>query len=489
MPDNQSNQKIKRVLLQPANCAVDLSNGSERGEYVNQDYILNKLGRPHRAVNIMYCYYPNDVGWPVRASVVHAHDDVTGAWDYPYDDYFTFSPVTDDTPFEQMRDIRRHGQDVILTLTVDPYVSDAHLIDVAKRLRGYGRMQIRINHEATGNWFQFNRRCTYQQVADFFVRFHKIIKEHAPNAETILCIGGIEDPNGTEIVKEAEFSEAVKVTDIWSVDKYLALHYGWPNDIAEHGGHTHYNDSVKAIYDMTKMSYKRFREINGGAGKPMVMSELNADGDVVGSYDQCRMVREFADYIRNDIEQGWFSGFTLYQFRDRGRLGLEIEDPNNKDVGLEQPLLKEYRSIIHDPYFSPKIIDAGEDLFPVTLRWGGSEDAEGIAVPLNFEKQPEFCEVTFEEADADLNLMLEINGRWFYKSPGCKTVDLMYAFFEKPLTAPAELNLHIFAPPASGQNTNNGNPDWATNTYTAVNRLPQVRLRFEPAESKPTRFK
>ncbi len=31
-----------------AKCAVDLGDGSERGEYVNQDYILQVLGRPHR---------------------------------------------------------------------------------------------------------------------------------------------------------------------------------------------------------------------------------------------------------------------------------------------------------------------------------------------------------------------------------------------------------------------------------------------------------
>ena len=49
--------EIKKIHMGPAKCAVDLGDGSERGEYVNQDYILNKLGRPHRAVSLMYCYY------------------------------------------------------------------------------------------------------------------------------------------------------------------------------------------------------------------------------------------------------------------------------------------------------------------------------------------------------------------------------------------------------------------------------------------------
>lgn len=49
--------KVKALHMGPAECAVDLGDGSERGEYVDQDYILQKLGRPHRAVNLMYCYY------------------------------------------------------------------------------------------------------------------------------------------------------------------------------------------------------------------------------------------------------------------------------------------------------------------------------------------------------------------------------------------------------------------------------------------------
>ena len=52
--------KIKKVKLTPAACGLDLGDGSERAEYVNQDYILNTLGRPHRNIGIMYTYYPKD---------------------------------------------------------------------------------------------------------------------------------------------------------------------------------------------------------------------------------------------------------------------------------------------------------------------------------------------------------------------------------------------------------------------------------------------
>ena len=36
--------KISKTQLTPAKCALDLGDGSERGLYVNQDYIFVKFG-------------------------------------------------------------------------------------------------------------------------------------------------------------------------------------------------------------------------------------------------------------------------------------------------------------------------------------------------------------------------------------------------------------------------------------------------------------
>ena len=36
-------------------------------------------------------------------------------------------------------------------------------------------MQLRINHEATGNWFAYKARATYQQVADFYIHAREVI--------------------------------------------------------------------------------------------------------------------------------------------------------------------------------------------------------------------------------------------------------------------------------------------------------------------------
>jgi len=475
--------KIYRIALKPAKCAVDLSCGSERGEYVNQDYILNKLGRPHRAINLMYCYYPLDDGWPSRASVVHASDDIGFAWDYPYDDYFPYTGGigcgTEGEPFCFMREIRARGQDVILTLTIDPHVTDEHLYKIVSELSTFGRLMFRINHEATGTWFSFNKRCTYQEVADFYVRFHNIIKKEAPHIKTILCAGGVEDKESDKIEMEDEFANAVRVTDMWSVDKYLALHYGWPFDVAEKGGETHLRYRTDDVYNFAKRSYKRYIELCGGAVKPMVLSELNADGDVTGAFEQADELKAFTALLKNDPEK-WLSAFTFYQFRDRGRLGLEIEDVNNNSVGIEQPVMSVYKKIIHEPFFSP-VIETGEELaLPATLRWGGSEDSTGLSIALHFEKNPVFCEINFNPKD-ELNLIMKLNGRWFYKSPKAKTIDLMSAFYEKPLTGPADLNLNIFAPPASGENDPScGMDDWRINYYTQIDRLPDIRVRFEP---------
>ncbi|MBQ8826145.1 MAG: hypothetical protein IJ007_03510 [Oscillospiraceae bacterium] len=478
-------ENIYKLHMGAAKCAVDLGDGSERGEYVDQDYILNKMGRPHRAISLMYCYYPLDKEFPGRISEVMKDAEISFQWDYPYDDYFTYKGgLEGDTkgePFTCMRDVRRHGQDVNLTLTVDPHVSDEQLIAIAKDLRTFGRMFLRINHEATGNWFSFNKRCTYQEVADFFVRFTNIIHEYAPNVKTVVCIGGIEHPeNGEEMEKEKEFAQCIPAADIWSVDKYMALHWGWPYDVAETGGTSHSRSTVERTYELTKLSYERYKYLNGGEGKPMTMAEFNADGDVTGPYDQAEMVKGFCDKLVEE-KADWFSGFTMYQFRDRGRLGLEIQDPNNVNVGIEQPVLKTYKDIIHSEWFYPEMTAGEEISFPVTLRWGGSEDSDGLAIPLHFEKNPHFCEIVFDEED-DGNYMFELNGKWFYKSPEARTIDMMGAFFEKPLDGECDMTLKLFAPPASGENDPSQGDDWDMNYYYTMNKLPKIRILFGPVE-------
>ncbi len=476
--------ELHSIKLKPAACAVDLGDGSERGEYVQQDYILQKLGRPHRAVGLMYCYYPLDEGWPKRASEAFPSADKKDAWGYPYDDYFPYegglNGNPEGEPFRSMRDIRRHGQDVNLTLTIDCGVSDEHLVAIARDLRPYGRLNLRINHEATGTWFAFNKRYSYQEVADFFVRFHHIIKAEAPNINTVLCIGGVPDDakdEHAEIKCAAEFAEALRTADVWSVDRYLALHWGWPNDFAEPGAGNHLWYSVQQAHELNTWSFDRFAQINGGIRKPCVVSEFNADGNVTGAQGQAESVRSFYDAIRNGEYDG-YSAITMYQFRDRGRLGLEQEDANHPGVGIEQPLLKTYRDLISDPFFQPRIQQVEEAALPVRLRWGGAEDADGVALTVALEGTPVFCELYFAES---LNLMVEVNGLWFYKAPAADMIDLMPALWSRPFDR-NKLIVNIFAPPASGMNEPAAGKGDGRNWYTVLAKLPECRIRYQPVK-------
>ena len=166
-------ESLKRITLNPAKCGLDLGDGSERAEYVNQDYILNVLGRPHRNIGIMYTYYPKDKEWPQRISEACKDMEIHFQWDYPYDDYFPYlggiGGSMDGEPFTFMRDIRKHGQDVALTLTIDCSLEDEYLRQIAKELITFGRMRLRINHECTGDWFTHNQRFSYQDIGDLCI--------------------------------------------------------------------------------------------------------------------------------------------------------------------------------------------------------------------------------------------------------------------------------------------------------------------------------
>lgn len=462
--------KYYKIHLGKAKCGLDLGDGSERAEYVCQDYILNKLGRPHRCINIMYTFYPKDKQWPKRISEACKDMKINYQWDYPYDDYFPYGE--NGQPFEQMRDIRRHGQDVLLTLTIDCSLEDSYLRKIAQQLKPFGRMRIRINHECAGDWFTHNRRFSYEEVGEFFVRFHNILKEEAPNISTIFCAGFLKD-DGSEIEHQSAFLNAYKSADIWSADCYLALHFGWPYDIAEKNSGRFNHSSVEYYYNRFKNTSERLTKLCGK--KPMTTAEFNTDGDVTGSFNQGESILRFANKFR-DNNATWFDGISMYQFRDRGRLGLELEDPNNKSVGIEQPVLEDYKKILYDSYFMPEIKTEEEINFPIKLRWGSSEDADGFEIPLVFEKTPEFCEITIEEK---LSLMIEINGKWFYKSPEVKTIDLLPAFYKNKFTEQKEISVKIFATPLNGENFDNGNDDWNFNYYAEMKNPPSFRIRYE----------
>ena len=479
--------KVSRIRRTPAACALDLGDGSERGEYVCQDYIINKLGMPHRNVGLMYTYYPLDKEWPMRSSEAYPDKEVHYQWDYPYDDYFTYGGGIDGdkdaTVFQEMRDIRRHGQDVTLTLTVDCKVGNEYLIAVAKDLATYGRMRLRINHECAGTWFTHNQRYSYKEIADFFCRFHRIVKEYAPNVDTVFCSGFI-DNDGEKMEHEDDFLEAFRTADVWSGDRYLALHPGWPFDICDKGDPSYVAYSSADYISVVEKTLERLKEINGGIRKPFSATEFNTDGDVTGPYGQGEGMLNFAKYLMEHGMEG-YSNLAYYQFRDRGRLGLEMEDPNCPGVGIPQPIMDDYKWMMKQDFFKPgieKLEELTETSQDIAMRWGGAEDAEGVEISLRLDAAPVFFDVEFPK---EANLMFSVNGRWFYKSPGVSVIDCMPAFFEKDASSVVpgeEISMTIFAPPADGENPVTDDEDWNVNYRTVLDFLPKFRIRYNPCE-------
>ena len=474
---------LKLIKTTPAKCSLDLGDGSERAFYVNQDYIFQKLHKAHRGVSLMYTYYPNDKTWPVRASV--ANKNAKSAWDYPYEDYFPYrggrEHKLDDEPFNFMKEIRMHGQEVVLTLTIDPFLKEEDIIIIAKDLRNYGRLLLRINHECTGDWFCYTKRASYEQIASFFVMCCDVFHEYAPNIKLILCAGMYLKETG-KLEMEDIFLEAHKKADIWSGDQYLSLHWGWPHDVATKETSNYACYDVDEIYEKAKNTYLRLCKITG-QNKPMVLSELNGDADVTGAFEQSYMMKHFMTRVQKE-KHPWLSAFTLYQFRDDGRLGLEVTDPNNSEIGIEQPILGMYIEEMHKPCFCTGYQTLSEAQLPVKLRWGAHDDAEAVEMEIKLKKQPVFFELNFPKEIVPLAMIIEFDTWSFYKAPGVSFIDLMPYFFKNKIKRGAVKKLRFFCPPQDGLNhpvsDTDKNEDLLYNCYTTLTALPSIRLEYEP---------
>jgi hypothetical protein len=460
-----------RVTLSPAACSLDLGDGSERGEYVNQDYILTTLGRPHRSISLMYCYYPLTKGWPKRASLAHKRRGKIGSWDYPYDDYFPFpggpKGDTEAEAFQQMRDIRRHGQDVALTLTMDCAVPNDHIRILARQLKPYGRLRLRLNHECDGFWFTYSRNYTYQQVADFFVRFSRVLKKEAPLVRLITCWGHVEDFKTGRLTHEMELLPTLKAADLWSADQYFTLHYRWPLIACEPQdlNKTHKIEGVPEVWRQLNGIHKRFVELTG-EDKGLEIGEINADGNVGGEAYQTRLSETFYRRVLRE-KRRFLKGITYYQFRDRGRLGLEREDPNNPSNGQPTPFLPIYKELLQEPYFQPR-----ESWTPwkgpLRMEWRESEDSDGLGWKLSLKKRPIFLELLFEKKD---NLLIKGGMNWFYKKPGVEWIDMTQAAVDWGVTKP--FPIVVLAPPADGMN-----PGGSSQVTTKLPKAPRIRLLY-----------
>lgn len=456
-----------KARLLPAKFGADISNGSERALYVPMKHVFNVLQRPHRAVNLMFTYYPFDHGWPKRSSQIMKWKDGMGQWDLPFDDYDVYlggpGGSVDAEAFRQFRDVRRFGQDIHFTLTIDLKVPSKTLRHIARDLRPYGRVFFRINHECNGDWFQHNRRNSYKQVSNFFVKFHHIIKEETPLAQTVLCVNGFDEEERMHL-GEKDLAGAVCTADILAVDRYLSLHYRWPN--AFRGDPLAYYDlKLENWWKTMLLNYRQLCEVRGDDSFPFSLPELNADSDVNGYAGQARKISEMYKMISQKGKE-WISSVTMYQFRDRGGLGLELEDQRTHEFLKRLPACNAYKKAVTEPCYMPSIKKGGvidETRFPITLKWYNSEDAEGLSIRGIRPKGSNRLSIVLEKG----NYLIECNGKWFHTEGG--SLDL-----KKTVLQGEAYSINIFAPPKDGVNSIAPDGSYLPYYQTAIYEIPRI---------------
>ncbi|NLG16407.1 MAG: hypothetical protein GX556_03635 [Fibrobacter sp.] len=456
-----------RISLSPARCGADISNGSERASYVPMKYVFKVLRRPHRAVNLMFTYYPFDKGWPKRASELIKWKEGMGQWDLPYDDYSVFlggpGGSQDAEAFMQFRDVRRYGQDVHFTLTIDPAVPVKTMRVIARDLRPYGRVFFRINHECNGNWFQHNKRFSFKHVSNFFCRFHNILKEEAPLVRTVFCVNGWDSVEQMHLGPD-ELGGAIKVADILALDLYISLHFRWPNKFRSDP--TVYNNaSVKEWWKKIQFNYREICKARGTDKFPFTLPEINADSDVNGFYGQASRIRDVYGLIREE-QPDWLHALTMYQFRDRGGLGLELEDHKTHQFIKRLPSCAAYRKAVSDPFYNPGItqkISLFPEKSPLKLRWYSSEKADGIRISGKRPARSVHSILNLENG----NYIVDVNGNWIHSAGGA--VDL-----RNHIQPDSPFTINIFAPPAEGINSIGPDGTYLPYFETILEKMPQM---------------
>ena len=351
---------VREIHFEFPACAVGITDGSERGEYVPQSYLVSRFGRPHHAVNLMFQYYPDLQGWPTQG--VKWHGFYRNNSLNKGDGYFPFV-LENEGPWgqfflRQIEDVRSHGQEPLLTLTLHADTPDEDLVRIARSLSPYAPMKIRINHECNGEWFYFSQRWSYKQVSDFFIRFHNILHEHAPGVKTVACWNGRAEAHGQPLetlkpwgtLAENELGPMFKKADVISFDQYASLHWGWPDpDFDPHKPSQFFSVPFEVWWLELEKTHRMMTELRGGE-VDIEVHEINQDAEVVGPAEQAAWIQRF--YL--EVATGkypWLKNVTYYQLRDRGGLGLEKEDVEDPSVFQVRPSFDVYREVLRHPYF------------------------------------------------------------------------------------------------------------------------------------------
>jgi hypothetical protein len=440
--------RTRSLKLNVPPCTVGITDGSERGDYVPQEHVFNRIGRPHHVINLMFQYYPDMENWPTQGTKRHGfyrHNDLNKG-----DGYFPLV-LEEGGPWgqaylRQIEEVRAYGQDAQLTLTLHPNTPEEDLIRIAKSLEPFGRMRIRINHECNGTWFYFNQRWSYGEVSDGFIRFHNILHEHAPEILTVACWNGkgeaYTEPEKADAggqLTEDQLAPMFRTADIVSYDQYASLHWGWPDpDYDRNHPKDFFDVPFEVWWELLYEVHDRMCDLRGGE-TPLEIHEINEDADVIGIAKQAEWTTRFYRHVA-DLKLPWLTNITFYMFRDRGGLGLEQEDVDDPSKYEEMPALKAYSDAIGDPYFDMRIEEVVNE--SPSLRWKTATDAQGYGFTFDVPSRAEDCAL---ELPGALNLLVKAGDRWYHKPAGVEAIEIGAA-------QQGALEVAVFAPPADGRN-------------------------------------
>ncbi len=424
-----SDARATRVTRGEPGIRLFMSDGSERSTYMPQAQAVDLLGAPHAGVNLMACYYPKQTYWPERRmfgpDVPHFRHSIADQTEQTRladmnewtDGYYSFEIDDPDTePLQQIADVRRYGQDARLTVTADLDTPDEDLERMADALKGFGRIQLRLNHEANGcTWFRFARnvgnlkgdeaRAIYQQISAFFVRAYEVFARVAPQVTFVACFNGpgelvnAGDPEARDLPQlSADNLGPMYMLPgiVCSLDQYGSLHYGWPGHAIEDPPvigpcdaerHKAFALSPRALCEDIFSNYRDKLCAMRGEQVRIDLGEMNFDEDIHGPDIQTYLVHECYDWVRRNPEI--IGSVTFYELTDRGGLGLFRQaDYGDLEDLTSTALLDLYRRIMAWPEFAHPIEETGaveEGTGSVELVWRSACEAEGLSLAVGRE--------------------------------------------------------------------------------------------------------
>ncbi|KPK58839.1 MAG: hypothetical protein AMK73_08985 [Planctomycetes bacterium SM23_32] len=418
---------ITKVRREEPAIRLFMSDGSERSTYMPQGRAVGLLGAPHAGVNLMSCYYPRQTFWPERRlfseEVPHYRWSVTDQTENTRltdsndwtDGYYSFDiEDADNDAVRQMEDVRRYGQDVRLTLTADLDTPAEDLERIADVLKQFGRMELRLNHEANGcSWFRFARnvgqmageeaRRTYYEISQFFIRVHELFGRLAPNVTMVGCYNG----PGERITKGEISADALphlgddelglmyKLPGIVvSLDQYGSLHCGWPGHAVEEApiirkfAFHEFGGFALTPYELCELVIRPFQAaIAKVRGEParIDLGELDFDEDFHGPEIRAQLVFECYEWLRR--HPGIIGSITFYELTDMGGLGLFRQRAYGDVEDVTENIVTDvYRRVMAwDEFRHPveALAPVGESAERVELTWRSSCDAEGLELTLD----------------------------------------------------------------------------------------------------------